>query len=433
MGARSAQHTHVRRRAHNGAVAWTDAELVHRLQLIEQYGSTAAAARAVGVSDSTLRNSVREARARGLTARSRVVDVEHVLRTKLRVAEAELAAIRRENLTAEEIRKHIYGLAEMTPDPPRWIGQKRPSRAPGVPMTIWSDWHWGEVVRASEVGGVNSFNRAVARQRVKRLVDVTIDLAVRHMVRPQYPGIVVCLGGDMISGTIHEELRETNDGHVQQSLLEVQEQLAMALTAMADTFGRVFVPCVVGNHGRMSMKPRAKGRVYESFEWNLYCQLERYFRSDKRLQFMIPSESDAYFSVLGHRFLLTHGDALGVKGGDGIIGAIGPITRGAMKVGRSEAQIGRDFDTLLMGHWHLYIPRGDAGNVIVNGSLKGYDEYARLFLRVPYSRPSQALWFVHQDHGITAQWQVYLEDAKRPARPAWVSWQSRAHEMRLAA
>lgn len=231
----------------------------------------------------------------------------------------------------------------------------------------------------------------------------------------------------MISGNIHDELRETNDGHVQQSLLEVQEQLIMGLGVLADRFKRVFVPCVVGNHGRTTLKPRMKGRVYESYEWNLYCQLELHFRNDKRIQFYIPGETDAHFSVLGHRFTLTHGDALGVKGGDGIIGAIGPIARGATKVGRSEAQIGRDFDTLIMGHYHTYIPRGDAIPVIVNGCLKGYDEYARLMLRVPYSRPTQALWFMHAKHGITAQWPIYLDDRRQSKdRSQWVSWQKAA-------
>ena len=72
----------------------------------------------------------------------------------------------------------------------------------------------------------------------------------------------------------------------------------------------------------------------------------------------------------------------------------------------SEAQIGRDFDTMVIGHYHqmLWLP-----NIIVNNALKGYDEYARLFLRVPYSRPSQALWFSHPEHGITAKWEVFLE------------------------
>jgi hypothetical protein len=246
------------------------------------------------------------------------------------------------------------------------------------------------------------------------------------MVSPKYPGIVVCLGGDIISGNIHEELRETNDGHLQQTLLEVQECLIAALGRMADVFGRVFVPCVVGNHGRTTHKPRAKGRVFESYEWNLYCQLERHFRGDKRVEFSIPSETDCHFRVLGHRFCLTHGDALGVRGGDGIIGAIGPIVRGAIKVGRSEAQIGRDFDTLLLGHWHTYIPRGDHAPVLVNGALKGYDEYARLFLRVPYSRPSQALWFVHKDHGVTSQWQIFLDQTRKSSHTSdWIAWERR--------
>ncbi len=349
-------------------------------------------------------------------------DAEAKTHTKLRVAERELLAIRRDNISAEEIRATLYGLAELTPDPPTWIMKPWPANLPGVPMTMWSDWHYGERVFAAQVGGVNEFNRAIAKVRIKRLVDILLDLTMHHMTNPKYPGIVVCLGGDMISGNIHDELRETNDGSVQQTLLDLQELLISALTLLADKFGRVFVPCVVGNHGRGTLKPRAKNRVYESFEWNLYCQLERHFLRDQRVQFLIPGETDAHFSVLGHRFLLTHGDALGVKGGDGIIGALGPITRGTIKVGRSESQIGRDFDTLLMGHWHTFIPRGDASAALVNGSLKGYDEYARLFLRVPYSRPSQSLWFIHEKHGFTAQWPIYLDELRTNKGGDWVTW-----------
>lgn len=408
----------------------SDGELVERLKLVEKHGSVAKAAKAVGLG-SAFRDSVATAKARGLTASTRLATDEDKLRTKLKLIEAELAAVHRENLSAEIIREKLYSLAAETPDPPKWIAPKKgKGKSTGIPIAIWSDWHYGERVFVNEVAGANTFNRKIAQERIKRLVQQTIDLASNHMVHTTYPGIVVCLGGDMISGNIHEELRETNDGSLQMTLLEVQEQLIMALSQMADTFGKVFVPCVVGNHGRMTHKPRAKQRVFENYEWNLYCQLERYFRNDKRVQFMIPGETDAYFSVLGHRFLLTHGDALGVKGGDGIIGAIGPIARGAVKIGRSEAQIGRHFDTLLMGHWHTYIPRGDASPVLVNGSLKGFDEYARTFLRVPYSRPSQSLLFVHESHGITAQWQVYLDQRRNSmARAPWVSWQ----DQRIAA
>ena len=302
----------------------------------------------------------------------------------------------------------------------------RLNRTLGVPMTVWSDWHHGERVNKAEVAGVNEFDRAISRRRVRKLVETTIDLAKNHMTSPKYPGAVVCLGGDLITGGIHEDLRETNDGSVQQSVLEVEELCMWGLEQMANAFGRVFVPCVVGNHARGTPKVRFKRHVIQSHEWGIYCRLERHFKRDKRIQFMIPEESDAYFTVCGHRYLLTHGDMLGVKGGDGLIGALGPITRGAIKVGRGEAQVRRNFDTLVMGHWHTYIPRSEASSVIVNGALKGYDEYARSGLRIPYARPSQALWFTHPRYGITAQWPVYLEDQKSSLDAAqWVQWQGR--------
>lgn len=401
----------------------SDAELVARLKYRKNHDPEQSANH-FSVKTAAFRQSILDAKARGLTADTPVVDELAMLRTKVKLLQKDIDTIKEHNNDAAQIRKEIYGLAKQIPDPPEWVLTPHGKGLSGVPMTLWSDWHCGEVVKPAEVGGVNAFNRKISKERIKRLVESIIDLAFNHMTNPNYPGIVICLGGDMITGTIHEELQDTNDGYVQQTLLELQEQLITALAIMADKFKRVFVPCVVGNHGRMTHKPRMKGRVYTSFEWNLYHQLERHFKTDKRFQFLIPEETDAYFTVLGHRFLLTHGDSLGVKGGDGIIGALGPIARGAFKVGRSEAQIGRDFDTMLIGHWHTYTPRGDSIPVIVNGALKGYDEFARLALRVPYTRPSQALWFVHEKYGITAQWQIYL-DKLRKTDNTWLKFQRR--------
>ncbi len=321
--------------------------------------------------------------------------------------------IQRENDLQDDIRTKIFGLAAHTPDPPDWLtGKAGKPGSRGAPATIWSDWHWGEVVQEAEVGGVNSFDRTVARKRAQRLVNTTIDLAFNHMGRAKakYPGIIVALGGDMLGGDIHEELMVTNDCTTMETVNEVTDVLAGCLAHMADKFKNVFVPCVVGNHGRTTRKPRLKQHVTTNLDWVIYCNLEREFRRDPRISFMVPRETDAHFDVFGHRYLLTHGDNLGVKGGDGIIGALGPIMRGSIKTGRSEAQIGRAYDTLLIGHWHQYLT---LPGLITNNSFKGYDEFARLILRAPYSRPSQALWFTHPEHGITAHWQVYLEPLRQ--------------------
>lgn len=362
------------------------------------------------------------------TTDDELIDAKEIIRklsARLTEQDRRIKQLHRENDTAEQIRERLYGLAARSPEPPKWIMSSFGHTGKrGVPLTVWSDWHWGEVIQPDQVAGMNEFNHKIAQKRVKKLVDVTIDLAYNHMGRAktEYPGCIIMLGGDMITGDIHEELRVTNDRTPQESINDLTDVLTAALDTMAGRFGKLFVPCVVGNHGRSSLKPRMKGRVQTSYEWNIYCNLERAFRKSKHIQFLIPGETDAYFSVAGHRYLLTHGDSLGVKGGDGIIGALGPIMRGALKVGRSEAQIGRDFDTLVMGHWHQYIP---LQNVIVNNSLIGYNEYARLGLRAPYSRPSQALWFSHPEHGITARWEVYLEPKRSSLiEKPWVSWQA---------
>src|SRR3990167_2713907 len=148
--------------------------------------------------------------------------------------------------------------------------------SPGFPMTIWSDWHWGEVVRRAETGGVNAFNRKIAKERVERLVNKTIELLQDYGGKtPEYPGIWICLGGDMISGSIHEELRETNWGTVEEQALEVGEVIAGALEKMVEQFGIVFVPCVVGNHGRKAHRPPAKAKVRENREYGVYKSLDR--------------------------------------------------------------------------------------------------------------------------------------------------------------
>lgn len=403
----------------------TNAELVEVLRLVESTGSKTAAAKALGIPRGTLSAQVSMAAARGLTAGSTVYDKEAKLSIEVKQLKRQLETIQRDQDTAETVRKHIFDLSAHTPDPPKWLIQPGKSGARGVPNVMWSDWHYGEVVRPEEVGGVNEFNMEIAKKRVTKLVNTTMDLAFNHMGRAKtdYPGIVVNLGGDMISGDIHEELMVTNDRTPYQAVNDLVDILAGALGELADKFGRVFVACVVGNHGRGTHKPRMKGRVFTSFEWIIYQMLEKHFRNDDRLSFMIPGETDAYYRVYGYRYLLTHGDSLGVKGGDGIIGSLGPIMRGALKVGRSEAQIGREFDTVVMGHWHQYII-GPGNSVIVNNSLKGYDEYARLALRAPYSRPSQALWFTHPEHGITAHWQVFLEKSRTANdNRKWVEFQ----------
>lgn len=358
----------------------------------------------------------------------RLHDAEEIIRKKnLELADNRrtISDLRKEKDTAEAIRREIFELSEHTPEPPTWLtGRGVKNGARGGPVLMVSDIHYGEVVRADEVGGVNEYDHKIAAKRLKTLTETTIDLCENHMGRANvaYPGLVLPLLGDMISGSIHEELLATDSRTPHQAVNEVTDLLAGMIEAFAIKFGRVFAPAVCGNHGRSTHKGRYKGLVYSNFDWNIYVNLERHFRKEKHIKFMIPNAADARFDVFGTRFLATHGDNIGTRGGDGIIGCIGPLMRGRMKVGQSEAAIGRDFDILLCGHYHsiLFLP-----NLICNGAVKGFDDYAHLALRAPYTPPSQALFFVHPEHGVTARWPVYL-DPKRTSigETTWTSWQT---------
>ncbi len=323
--------------------------------------------------------------------------------------------------TDEIIRELVGNFVDTPRDPPSWINappeRDRGQSTPEVPVTIWSDWHVGETIERAEVNGFNEFSIAIAEERVERLVDVTLRLC-RENHTGIYPGVVVNLLGDFVSGGIHPELKATDEEEVIPSSLKAADWLVAGLTRLADEFGRVYVPACTGNHGRHTIKPEFKRYYRKNFDWLIVQVVARHFADDKRIQFDIRPSNDVHYRVFGERYLACHGDMLGVRGGDGIIGSIGPIVRGEIKQSGQSSGFGMGFDKILMGHWHqrLWLPRA-----IVNNALKGFDEYAMKMLGAKPDRPTQALWFVHPSHGITAHWDIYVDKKPEPATE-WVAW-----------
>lgn len=391
------------------------------LAAVKKFGTVSEASRQLGVGRSTLKERVLRAPSVLAKAKATQVSPQDALRDKVFELEAEVKSIRTNALTDRYVKSKIIGLKDDLTEArvPTWAVApgKDVHGHSGVPIALWSDWHAGEVVEPSQIGGVNKFDMEIFHARARRLVERTIYLLRQHVVNPHFPGIVVNLGGDMLTGDIHEELTATNEKPTLAVLLDLYGVLRWAIGALADEFGHVFVPCVTGNHGRNTRKPRAKDRNYTNFDWLLYQFLAKSFAGDKRVQFYIPDGPDALYKVYGHRYLLTHGDQF--RGGDGIIGPIGPITRGNKRKLARNSAIKLEYDTMLLGHWHTYMP---LHRQIVNGSLKGYDEYANQS-NFDYEPPIQALWLTHPDHGITFHMPVYLEaHAGKRADNQWISW-----------
>jgi hypothetical protein len=280
--------------------------------------------------------------------------------------------------------------------PPKWLTPKRAKTSHATACGILSDTHFDEVVFPAEIGGVNAYNREIAELRLRRWADRFVTIARDYLAGLEWDGAVVMLGGDIFSGNLHD-LAETNEDTLFGSVVHWAEQIAAALTVIVDDFGKLHVPCVVGNHGRLTRKPRTKKRARDNADWLLAKMVAQHFAGDDRVTFDIPDSADCTVRIYDTVMLLTHGDQ--VSGGGGIGGIWPPIMRMVARKRATWAGQGATFDCVVMGHWHQLIAAPTSG-LIVNGSTKGYDEYAAL-QGFSFEKPQQAFWVTTPEHGIT--------------------------------
>jgi UDP-2,3-diacylglucosamine pyrophosphatase LpxH len=96
--------------------------------------------------------------------------------------------------------------------------------------------------------------------------------------------------------------------------------------------------------------------------------IARHFKGEEEISFAISNSSDYRYKVYNTRFRITHGDQF--KGGSGISGMLSPLMLGDHR--KREKSTGTPYDYLVMGHWHQ---QAHVMGIIVNGNLKGYDEW----------------------------------------------------------
>lgn len=306
----------------------------------------------------------------------------------------------------QAVERFLSDAARRAHKPPAWAA---PAAGKGrhqvIPLLEFSDAHLDEEVRAVEVNGLNQYNRAIAERRLRALPEGVIKIARDYVQGFTYPGLVVAMLGDHFSGTIHEELVRTNLDTIFGSILYWVPRTVAMFRMLAEEFGHVWVVSVAGNHGRTTKKPIMKLRAKDNFDWLFSHLVAREFDGDARFTWTIPEAQKVRFDVYGTRFIASHGDE--AHGGSGIAGMLSPQLIAMARMKKLQ-----EFDYWLLGHWHY---RASYRGIKVNGSLKGYDEYA-VVSNFDFQLPCQDLSFVSPTRGIISEWPVFVEDA--PARPA---------------
>lgn len=349
-----------------------------------------------------------------------------VLQDQIKKLQSKIDRLESNDITHEEVRKTILELGNHNPKEPEWTNDRQ--QFPyhhGIPTLMLSDIHMGEVVNPKEVFFLNEFNTEICIQRIKNVTDRTIYLTKEVLNDPEFPGACLVLGGDMINGVIHEELHIGSDRMIMDQILEIADALHAVILKLLRVFPRLFVVGVPGNHGRVTRKVFQKFNAAHNADWLTYQLLERYtvaLQAQGKLQFFVPPARDVTYTLAGRKFRLTHGDQF--RGGDGVIGFLGPTTRGMKKKQAMALSMPHDeehFDTLLMGHFHsLHM----TGKMIINGSIKGLDEYA-VGSNFEYEPPQQALFLTHERYGINHFIPVLADEpGEHQTKPEWVTWQA---------
>jgi len=296
-----------------------------------------------------------------------VLAAEHAAQRKHARSRAEGKAL------AERVVELESSLAFMHATPAHPPVIRTPSARPktgkriATPVFLVSDWHVGETVTAEESLGRNVYDIPEARRRAAKCWDNMLWLRADMARTQSCDDTLLVIDGDMVTGDIHEELSETNDGGLRDQCDACLGMLLPGVQAMADaTPGVLHVVCIGGNHGRLTRKQQIKNGTQHSAEHiGVYDPLRRLVGDrDGKVAWHIPPAERFILPVHDVRVSVQHGTMIRSQGGIG--GVLVPMTRWVVR--------SNDADLYLFGHFH----EADAyGKVVKNGSLIGPSAYTK--------------------------------------------------------
>jgi hypothetical protein len=357
---------------------WYQDEKKLRAQ-VREHGGITAAANANGTKPNTvqqwasrfgIKSPAAGAKIGAARKLSEPVSREEILATENRELRAIIAQHRKQDVIDEKIldvvREHV------TPITPRYEPGPKAERGNPTPHTFmlqWSDLHACEVVDHDAMNGLNAYDWEIMLARHERMRQAIISFKDN---RP-YPveELVIAGIGDMLTGDIHDELRVTNEKTLSEATFQLAHDMGDWIESLVPEFPRIRFRGTFGNHGRMTQKPSFKN-AFHNWDWLFYKTLELRLSRYPSIDFEASKAAQVPIMIYNKRVLLWHGD--GVRS-TMVDVPWGGIIRFSKKLADTWAGLGQPIDHLAIGHWHeANMIR--AGAILMNGSVKGPDEYS---------------------------------------------------------
>jgi len=279
-------------------------------------------------------------------------------------------------------------------------------------LLLLSDLHSGEVVRADETGGFNSYNFEIMKNRLKYLAESIMDISQNKLRGYEFPKLVIGGLGDFVTGLIHGELVETAENTPIEWTSGTALVVAQFMLELAQVFPEIEFVGVVGNHGRMTKEIRYKNR-YVNWDYVTYIMLSLLLRNQKNIKFNLPKSFWSLKEISGKTFLFLHGDNIHSWAGIPWYGIQRMVSRFQELFYSRKIKV----DYVCLGHFHNAGTLDKIkGEIVLNGSVIGGDEYSigKLFLS---SDAKQIFAGVHERKGLSWRYHLNLQDAPETKNP----------------
>lgn len=301
----------------------------------------------------------------------------------------------------ERLRVELEAVAAIKQTPQKIVlPEVRGRRLRGVQVVQWSDWHVEERVRPETVNYLNEYSLEVAERRIALLAKNTAKFVNITASYIDVDRLIIHIGGDIISGNIHEELLENTELPPIEAILWAQKRLKAALEVVfAASSVPILVVCTMGNHTRITKKTHYSTARGNSLEYYMAHTLKDYFAHNSKVEWLIAEGYMAYVEAYGKNLRFHHGD--GMQYGGGIGGIFIPVFK-AISQWNKAIQAAHDF----FCHFHQ-IKSG--GIFSCNGSLIGFNAFAQR-IKADFEPPMQKFSVFMSNWQVTAEHKIFVEE-----------------------
>ncbi len=252
-------------------------------------------------------------------------------------------------------------------------------------VLLLSDMHTGMINKAPITGEV-TYNDEIQVQELQSLLKGINRFY--QLYKPSYnieTFYIFGLGDLITNDRIFEGQKLEITCGVGAQIQKTFEYVSGIIRKLLELYPRIVYVNEEGNHGRTTPKPNGE-EANSNFEYLLGMLIQERFADNKRVEVILPDDYSYTLTIRGHRYLLSHGNA--IKGC-----TLNSIEKAAKEISLLVEQ--ENYDVITIGHFHscYEFPISPKTTLLVNGCFINKDSYAYYKLR-KFSTAKQYLFNV---------------------------------------